>query len=132
MSKKFLAVLLIALSGCVYAPTYTSHTTVVKYTETSSIDTRTDIDIQTNEVKEVVEQKPISSAQQVLADCGSFVLPKAAPEPTAPTEKEYDEANTSEELDHLISKYIKKLRAHINSERSKIEQAHEKWLLSCD
>lgn len=133
MSLRLLIVIFLTLTGCVYAPTYTLHETVSEYTQNTEIRKSVKVSVKTNEVgKERVEHKPPSGAQQVLAECGVFNLPIAGKIPVAPNEKDFDKANSLEEIDHMIAGYISQLRAHISDERSKIEQAHNLWLLSCN
>ena len=132
MSKNLLLALCITLSGCViYSPTYNSQETVIHYAA-SAVDNHSTVTTTTKAVtKRGQPEKPHSSAQRPLADCGRFDLPPAGPIPKQLTEGDLELATSDSEVDQMLSAYAKALRTYIDSERSKIEQAHKKWLDSC-
>ncbi|AEH03602.1 hypothetical protein AVT69_gp177 [Pseudomonas phage PhiPA3] len=132
MSKNLLLALCITLSGCVlYAPTYNSQETVIHYAA-SAVDNHSTVTTTTNAVTQRGQtNKPHSSAQRLLADCGPFDLPPAGKVPKQPSEEDLELAINDAEVDKMISAYANSLRTYIASERSKIEQAHRSWLDSC-
>ncbi|BEG72427.1 hypothetical protein [Pseudomonas phage vB_PaeM_PS119XW] len=131
MSKKYLLVLCLTLSGCViYAPRYTTQTVVQQETTSSWEFSQPQIKTIT-EVKERVIQTPVTEQKRPLASCEPFVLPRAALLPEKPNEEELASAQSSEEIDRKLSEYVAELRAYNVAERSKIEQAHQKWLDHC-
>ena len=131
MSKKYLLVLCLTLSGCViYAPRYTTQNVVHQET-TSSWEYTQPLTKTITEVKERVIQTQVTEQKRPLASCEPFVLPRAGTLPTKPSDEELASALTSEEIDRQLSAYVDRLRAYNVVERSKIEQAHQKWLDRC-
>lgn len=132
----FLASVCLTLSACViYAPTYVSQpsTTVVHYESSSTVDShQSTVTKQTNEVSERVEPKaPLPSTQRSLAACGAFTLPREAV-PEFLTDEMMAVAKDSDELDAVLGNQISRLQTYIGSIHSKVEQAHQKWLESCN
>lgn len=132
MSKKIFFVLFLALSGCViYAPKYTTQT-VVQQETTSDLSYHNRVETKTTtEVKERTIQTPVTEQKRTLASCEPFVLPKAKPLPSKPSDEELAKAQSDKEIDTLIGNYVLELRVYNLEERAKIEQAHSAWLVRC-
>lgn len=136
MFKKLLtlAPVCLALSACViYAPTYVSQpsTTVVHYEATStSSASNSNVKQKTIEVSKRVVPKVQATTQRKLADCGTFTLPREAA-PKNLTLLELEAATSATALDQLLGLRVIELQTYIDSMHSKIEQAHVKWLESC-
>lgn len=138
MLKKYLSLTLVCLtlSACmIYAPTYVSESspTVVQIESTSATQTKERVVKQkTNEVsKRVVPKEPPKSTQRSLAVCGTFTLPREA----KPIYLTYDDmvlAPIDAQVDVVLARKVKELQTYIDSMNSKIEQAHAKWLESCE
>lgn len=119
------------LSACVvYTPNNVEYTTVVHNETTSSVTIVTEKTI-TNEVSGRVVQKQHSSAQRLLADCEPFALPRDVQKPKELYPEDLMGPRTVEELDRLLMSKIKEYQTYVDSAHSKIEQAHQKWLETC-
>lgn len=131
--SKFLSVITVCvmLSACViYTPTDVTYSTVVHNETTSS----TILDVEqklTNGVSERVTRNALSSKQRTLADCDNFVLPRDIQKPKALTIDDISGPRSVEALDQLLIAKIDEYRTYIDSMHSKIEQAHQVWLESC-
>lgn len=130
-----LAPVCLALSACMlYAPTYESktHTTVVHYETTSTVDSHdSTVKQKTTEVSKRVESKaPAPIKRPKLADCKAFTLPREAA-PARFSEESFNKAVDNDQLDLLLITQINELQTYIDSMHSKIEQAHLEWLESC-
>lgn len=124
----------LALSACMlYAPTYVSQpsTTVVHVATTSTADSHdSNVKQKTTEVSKRVASKATTTKQRPLAVCGAFTLPREVV-PEYLTEELMATAKDVDELDTLVGMKVKELQTYIDSMHSKIEQAHAKWLESC-
>ncbi|MFO5736287.1 hypothetical protein, partial [Klebsiella pneumoniae] len=80
-------------------------------------------------IQKVVTQKVLPTPKTYCKDtskkCMVFELPRKKPVPPTPIITEFIE--TPEQIDILLTDYIKELKSHIVSERAKIEQAYEEW-----
>jgi hypothetical protein len=84
----------------------------------------------TIEVSKRVVPKVQATTQRKLADCGTFTLPREAA-PKNLTLLELEAATSATALDQLLGLRVIELQTYIDSMHSKIEQAHVKWLESC-
>lgn len=132
MSRKFFLILLPLISGCVYTPHeyHTHNTTVVQYEHSSSTDDHTSVVTTKEEVIQKVLPTPKKYSKDTSKKCMVFELPRKKPVPPTPIITEFIE--TPEQIDILLTDYIKELKSHIVSERAKIEQAYEEWRAKCD
>lgn len=124
----------LALSACmIYAPTYVSETssTVVHYESTSTqVHTAPVVKQETNEVSKRVVSKPSPTGPRLLAVCGDFTLPREVT-PDMMTPDDMDESVKSADIDAMLATQVKELQTYIGNMHSKIEQAHRKWMESC-
>lgn len=124
----------LALSACmIYAPTYVSETrsTVVHYESTSTqVPAVPVVKQETNEVSKRVASKPSPTGPRLLAVCGDFTLPREV-KPDMMTPADLEDATSYAELDAKLAMQVKELQTYIGSMHSKIEQAHRKWMESC-
>lgn len=131
--SKFVMVLTLCylLSACViYTPTNVTYSTVVHNESTSLVVNAPEKKL-TNEVSGRVVQNKHTSAQRSLAECKPFALPRDILKPKELTEDDLAGPRTLEAIDQLLMFKIKEYRIHVDSVHSKIEQAHKKWLESC-
>lgn len=120
------------LSACViYTPMNVSYSTVVHTESTSSVVTRDAERTITNEVSGRVAPNAHSSKQRSLADCEPFALPRDTKKPKPLTRDDLAGPRTLQALDELVMGKLDEYRIHADSVHSKIEQAHQKWLESC-
>lgn len=138
MLKKHLLLTLVCLtlSACmIYAPTYVSKSspTVVHVESTSAVVSQdSPVTQKTNEVsKRVVLKEPPKSTQRSLAVCGTFTLPREA-KPIFLTQLDMTSAPVDAQVDVVLAKKVKELQTYIDSMHSKVEQAHARWLESCE
>lgn len=137
MFKKILPIVgvCLILSACViYAPTYVSQPsrTVVHYDTTSTSGSfNSNVKQETNEVSERVASKATAKKQRPLAVCGAFTLPREAV-PAVITSDDIESAPDAEALDQLLGGKVLELQTYIESMNSKFEQAHLKWMESCE
>lgn len=135
MSKSALLLgVCLSLSACVvYAPTYVTNdqNTVVHYESTSTLtESRKQETIGVSE--RVVQKVAQSREQRTLADCGAFILPRGAQKPIYLTDVEFASAEDLPAFDTMVAKKLKELQIHIDKLHSEYEQAHVKWMESCN
>ncbi|ARV76860.1 hypothetical protein PHABIO_229 [Pseudomonas phage Phabio] len=133
MSKLTIVIVLCSLlSACViYTPTENvTYSTVVHSVTTSSVVNAPEKTI-TNEVSKRVVQEKHTSTQRSLADCKPFTLPRDVLKPKELKDEDLLGPRTLKAFDQLLVAKIKEYRTHVDSVHSKIEQAHQKWLESC-
>lgn len=133
MSKSILILALCSLlSACVYyTPMNVTYSTVVHNESTSSVVVSTMERTKTNEVSERVIQKAQNSVQRSLADCDPFVLPRDAQKPEPITDADLLGPRSLVAMDQLLTSKLKEYQTYIDSQPSKIEQAHKKWMEAC-
>lgn len=133
MSKSILILALCSLlSACVYyTPMNVTYSTVVHNETTSSVVVSTTERTKTNEVSERVIQKAQNSVQRSLADCDPFVLPRDAQKPKPLTDADLLGPRSLVAMDQLLTSKLKEYQTYIDSQPSKIEQAHKKWMEAC-
>lgn len=119
------------LSACViYTPTAVTYSTVVHNETTSSVVSAPE-KIKTIEVSErVVQKKPDNASRSVLS-CDKFVLPRDTRKPKVLTRSDLEGPRSIEALDQLLMAKLDEYRTYVDSVHSEIEQAHLKWLESC-
>lgn len=118
------------LSACmIYTPQTNVYSTVVHNESTSSV-LQPEKTI-TTEVSARVAQKTHSGIQRSLADCDNFVLPRDAHKPKVLTKNDLLGPRTIDALDQLLMAKIDEYRTYVDSINSKYEQAHQKWLETC-
>lgn len=133
MSKSILILALCSLlSACVYyTPMNVTYSTVVHNESTSSVVVSTSERTKTNEVSERVVQKTQNSVQRSLADCEPFVLPRDTHKPKPITDADLLGPRSLTAMDQLLTSKLKEYQTYIDSQPSRIEQAHNKWLEAC-
>lgn len=119
------------LSACViYTPSNVTYTTVVHNETTSSVVNAPE-KRKTNEVSGRVVQNKHTGAQRSLAECGPFILPRDIRKPEPLTRAHVIGPRTMDAVDDLFLHKLNEYRTYVDSVHSKIEQAHQKWLESC-
>lgn len=127
LKRKLLLTLCLALSGCViYSPTYLNRTIFVQNEEIIKNDRHDQRIFNTttsSTIRETVKESPLKT-------CSEFTLPRKGAIPDAPHAL-LELAASQQEIDVILADYVKLLKSHISSERTKLEQAHKLWLDSC-
>lgn len=137
MFKKILILVPVCLilSACVlYAPTYvtqTSKTVVHLDTTSTSGSYNSNVTQETTEVSERVVPKDTIVRRPSLAVCGSFILPREVV-PAVITNADLEAAPDAEAIDVLLGGKVLELQTYIEGMHSRIEQAHVKWMESCN